>query len=298
MLEELRKVIPSFLTRVDRPERGGAGAPTSPTPATATESVVARLTADDEPEPRPSVVLTDFDPEGEDKVLAAICYPHTTLPDDQLLSRVRRLGTDERQSLLDAYVGARENRRHKPGRAFERTQYRFDVLSDYGAFRDLQRHRMLTIEWQALTPHHGYETPDAVVEAGLGDRFDEAMERSAELFEDLEPEVPDAAGYAVALAYRIRFVHGDERPGGDPSPRAALLTPGPPGVPARRAGDAPTDRRAGRPPGDRGRDASRRPRHLRPRTAGLRAGGRGAPSRPPLSRPHGSGKSLTCPDPR
>jgi thymidylate synthase ThyX len=206
MLEELRKVIPSFLTRVDRPERGGAASAYLADTRDATEAVVARLTAHDEPEPRPSVVLTDFDPEGEDKVLAAICYPHTTLPDDQLLSRVRRLGTDERQSLLDAYVGARENRRHKPGRAFERTQYRFDVLADYGAFRDLQRHRMLTIEWQALTPHHGYETPDAVVEAGLGDRFDEAMQRSAELFEDLEPEVPDAAGYAVALAYRIRFV--------------------------------------------------------------------------------------------
>ena len=141
---------------------------------------MTRITAGDEPEPRPSVVLTDFDPDGEDKVLAAICYPHTTLPDDQLLSRVRRLGTDERQALLDAYVGARENRRHKPGRAFERTYYRFDVLADYGAFRDLQRHRMLTIEWQPLTPHHGYETPDAIGEAGLGERFDTALRRSAD----------------------------------------------------------------------------------------------------------------------
>ncbi len=206
MLEELRKVIPSFLTRVDRPERGGAATAYLADTRAATEQIVTRITAGDEPEPRPSVVLTDFDPDGEDKVLAAICYPHTTLPDDQLLSRVRRLGTDERQALLDAYVGARENRRHKPGRAFERTYYRFDVLADYGAFRDLQRHRMLTIEWQPLTPHHGYETPDAIGEAGLGERFDTALRRSAEPLEDLEPEVPDAAGYAVALAYRIRFV--------------------------------------------------------------------------------------------
>jgi thymidylate synthase ThyX len=206
MLEELRKVIPSFLTRVDRPERGGAWSEYLTETRAATDEIVARLTAGDEPEPRPSVVLTDFDPEGEDKVLAAICYPHTSLPDDQLLTRVRRLATDERQALLDAYVGRRDNRRHKPGRAFERTQYRFDVLADYGAFRDLQRHRMLTIEWQALTPHHGYETPEAIAEAGLSDRFDAAMQRSAELFEDLEPEAPDAAAYAVALAYRVRFV--------------------------------------------------------------------------------------------
>ena len=71
---------------------------------------------------------------------------------------------------MRAYVGERENRRHKPGRAFERIDYRFDVLSDYGAFRDLQRHRLLTIEWQRLTPHHGYVRPELVDDAGLAPR--------------------------------------------------------------------------------------------------------------------------------
>jgi thymidylate synthase ThyX len=206
MLDELRKVIPSFLTRVDRPERGGAWSAYLADTRAATESVVAQVTAAEEPEPRPSVVLTDFDPDGEDKVLAAICYPHTALPDDQLLSRVRRLGADERANLLRAYVGDRDNRRHKPGRAFERTHYRFDILADYGAFRDLQRHRMLTIEWQPLTPRHGYETPAAISEAGLTARFDEAMGRAAELYGLLEPGFPDEAAYAVPLAYRVRFV--------------------------------------------------------------------------------------------
>ena len=74
-------------------------------------------------------------------------------------------------------MGERTNRRHKPGRAFERTGYRFDVLADYGAFRDLQRHRMLTIEWQALTPKHGYEVPDSVAEAGETPAFVQAMDR-------------------------------------------------------------------------------------------------------------------------
>ena len=67
--------------------------------------------------------------------------------------RVGNFGVDERVALMRAYVGERRNRRHKPGRAFERSFYRFDVLSDYGAFRDMQRHRMLTIEWQKLTPN-------------------------------------------------------------------------------------------------------------------------------------------------
>ena len=206
MLEELRKVVPSFLSRVDRPERGGAWSTHLEETREHTAAVVHRIFADEEPEPRPGVTLTDFDPEGEDKVLAAVCYPQTSLPEDQILARVRRLGTDERVSLLAAYVGERTNRRHKPGRAFERTGYRFDVLADYGAFRDLQRHRMLTIEWQALTPKHGYDVPDSVEEAGERGAFVQAMERSAALHGAMAFRFPEQASYAVSLAYRLRFV--------------------------------------------------------------------------------------------
>jgi thymidylate synthase ThyX len=205
MLEELRKVIPSFLTRIDRPERGGAWRDYLAATRDETATVVHRIFEGDEPEPRPAVILTDFDPDAEDKVLAAICYSHTTLPEDQVLARVRRLATDDRVALLRAYVGERRNRRHKPGRAFERVGYRFDVLADYGAFRDLQRHRMLTIEWQALSPRHGYAVPEPIAEAGLTEPFEEAMARSADLHAALVGRFPEQAPYAVALAYRIRF---------------------------------------------------------------------------------------------
>ena len=88
-----------------------------------------------------------------------------------MLDRVRRLGAEEKRSILRAYVGERSNRRHRPGRAFERTDYRFDVVTDYGAFRDLQRHRILTIEWQPLGAALGYDVPEVVDEAGLADRY-------------------------------------------------------------------------------------------------------------------------------
>ena len=167
MLEELRKVIPSFLRRVDVAERGGRW---SRVPGDDARRRPRRWSTSCSPPSRstrpPTVTLVDFDPDAEDKLLAAICYPHSRLPETQLLDRVRKLGADERRALITAYVGDRENRRHKPGRAFERVDYRFDVLSDYGAFRDLQRHRMLTIEWQALTPDHGYVRPELIDEAG------------------------------------------------------------------------------------------------------------------------------------
>ena len=206
MLDELRKVIPSFLVRVDRPDRGGAWSAYLTRTREETADVVERLFPREAELPVPEVTLCDWDPAGEDKVLAAICYPLTRLPEHQVLERVRRLSADERVALLRAYVGDRENRRHKPGRAFERTGYRFDVLGDYGAFRDLQRHRMLTIEWQELSVRHGYEVPEPVADAGLGSRFDDAMAISAELYDALVEELPRQAPYAVALAYRVRYV--------------------------------------------------------------------------------------------
>ena len=113
---------------------------------------------------------------------------------------------EERASVMRAYVGNRGNRRHRPGRAFERTSYRFDVLTDYGAFRDLQRHRLLTLEWQALTTRHGYTEPEAIRDAGAGDAWDRVMDASAELHEAMTSAgLRAAAQYAVAMAYRIRF---------------------------------------------------------------------------------------------
>jgi thymidylate synthase ThyX len=205
-LHELRKVIPSFLRRVDVPDRGGAWTAYLDTTRTATAQVVERLFAQEDPAPAPAVTLVDWDPDGEDKLLAAAAYAATDLPETQLLDRVKQLRHEDRVALLRAYVGERTNRRHKPGRGFERIGYRFDVLADYGAFRDLQRHRLLTIEWQRLTPRHGYLRPELVDAAGQATVFDEAMARSTSLFDALEGPFPEQAPYAVTMAHRIRFV--------------------------------------------------------------------------------------------
>jgi thymidylate synthase ThyX len=207
MLEELRKVIPSFLKRVDLPERGGEWSRYLESTRKSTERLARQLFDGVEPEDRPMVTLTDFDPDAEDKLVAAALYPYLSLPEDQVAARVKLMTAEEKLTVLKEYVGERANRRHRPGRAWERVDYRFDVLSDYGAFRDLQRHRMLTIEWQDLTPKHDYVLPEAVAEAGQTEVFAEAMERSAALYEALaDAGLVKQASYAVALAYRVRYV--------------------------------------------------------------------------------------------
>jgi thymidylate synthase ThyX len=206
MLVELRKVIPAFLRRVDVPDRGGAWTAYLAETRRAVDAVARRVTDDLRPAPADEVTLTDFDPEGEVKVVAAALYAATALSDEQLLAVARRMTAGERLAVLEAYTGARGNRRHKPGRAFERTAYRFDVLTDYGAFRDLQRHRLLTLEWQRLTPRHGFTVPEAVDAAGARSEWERVMARSAELHDAIEAAGrPEVASYAVSMAYRVRF---------------------------------------------------------------------------------------------
>jgi len=207
LLEELRKVIPAFLHRVDREDRGVAWSRYLAETAAETAKVVEAVLGDapPAPQPGPSVQLTEFDPAGEDKVLAAIAYPNLHVGEAEVAARVARLGAEERARLLAAYVGERRNRRHRPGRAFERSVYTFDVVADYGAFRDLQRHRMCTIVWQPLTPGLGYDLPGDVAAAGLAEPFQEAMAASAGLYAALTPRFPAQAAYAVGLAHRVRF---------------------------------------------------------------------------------------------
>jgi thymidylate synthase ThyX len=206
MLTELRKVIPAFLTRVDLPDRGGAWTEYLSTTRAATASVAADMVGGAEPEPRPEVSLVGWDPEAEVKIAAAALYEASGLPDDQLLDAARALSSQDRATVLAAYVGERRNRRHRPGRAFERADYRFDVLCDYGAFRDLQRHRMLTIQWQRITPDHGFELPAGILDVGAAEDWHAVMDASAALFADLLDACgPGVAQYAVSMAYRIRF---------------------------------------------------------------------------------------------
>ncbi len=212
MLTELRKVIPSFLSRVDVEDRGvrwsryladnretmeRLGAELFPT--------AGRTGAGPGAADGTSVTLVDFDPDGEIKTVAAMLYPYCHEPEEVVEDRVRLMSVDERLSVIRAYIGDRVNRRHKPGRALERTGYRFDVVSDYGAFRDLQRHRLMTIEWQRLTPAHGFTRPEAVDVAGMAEHFDAVMDRSAALFDAMSNDFPEQAAYAVSLAFHLRY---------------------------------------------------------------------------------------------
>lgn len=206
MLGELRKVIPSFLTRVDRPDRGVVAAEYMENNRNALEMLAAEL--EGEPEPSDwSVTLTDWDAEAEIDLAAAALYAATDISDAEVQRQVQAMTDSQRAEIISALIGDRTNRRHKPSRAMERVRYRFDVVCDFAAFRDLQRHRMLTIEWQRLSTRLGFHTPEDVVEAGFGSEWTDLMQESADFYERVNDELgADVAQYVVPFAANIRFM--------------------------------------------------------------------------------------------
>jgi thymidylate synthase ThyX len=207
ILEVLNAVIPSFLTRVGRPERGGEWISYLERRARSGRRWAERLGLSDEPrDDGPSVRLLRADGD-EDQLLAALLFEASASSEESILSTVAELGSEERAELLTDLMGERANRRHRPGRGLESLRYRFEIVSDYGAFRDLQRHRMLTIQWQALTPDLGAGIPEQVREAGCGEDYERALSISAAEYERLSSiGLADAAPYALCLGYRIRFI--------------------------------------------------------------------------------------------
>ncbi|HEV3231918.1 MAG TPA: FAD-dependent thymidylate synthase [Candidatus Dormibacteraeota bacterium] len=223
LLAELRKVIPDFLTRLDRPERGGVWVEYLQTrgaglaeaareldrearnkavvagPALAGEIALAG--------PRQAAVrLLRWTQDAEREVAANALYAASRRPLDEIRAQVRQLPIEEVARLFRLSAGDRRNRRHRPGREWEAAEYEFEVVSDYGAFRDLQRHRMLTIEWQRLSPDLGYEIPAEAREARVADVWREAVERAETAYAQIAPTAPAQASYLVTMAHRVRYL--------------------------------------------------------------------------------------------
>jgi len=207
ILAAVKAVMPSFVARVERPDRGGEWIDYLRGRDAAAERWVARLGLDHGPDaPGPSVRLLHVDGDVE-ALLAALLFEAAGTSEAETRGRLSALPGDERARLLADLVGERRNRRHRPGRGFEALRYRFEIVSDYGAFRDLQRHRMLTVQWQRLGPHLGADVPEEVDAAGCGDDYRRALQISRAEWERLDGGGRQReALYALCLGYRIRYV--------------------------------------------------------------------------------------------
>src|SRR5215467_3919831 len=152
-----------------------------------------------------AVTLVDYDTGAEEKVIAAILYPHSQQPLQQLRPVVQGMSNERRKRILTEHFKQRRHRRNKPGRAFENIYYTFDILGNLGLYRDLHRHRILTQERQDFTTVHCYDTPQEIDEAGFKTEFDKCLAKAAELYEKIHRDLPSEAQYVVPFAYKIRW---------------------------------------------------------------------------------------------
>ena len=207
LLVEARKVASTFLERADKPERGGATIAYRANTYNKVKALADKLLPKTYTSFQDPVTLTDFWPRNELDLAADILYEHSSLSLQEIRLTVEKLSVKKKQAVLINYFGERLNRRHKPGRALEKAHYSWDIVCDYGIFRDLQRHRMVDdMQWQFLTPRYGYEVPQLVEDAGLTDDFEKCFDLSLELYSALQAHGFELeAQYAVLLGHKMRW---------------------------------------------------------------------------------------------
>jgi thymidylate synthase ThyX len=198
MKEEAQKIIPTLIKYADyNPYMGET--------REAMEALAVEQFAGYVPEEALDVALVRYPEDVEEQLVAAILYGYTGHPFRQVRARVRKLSREEKELVIDEYL-KRRGKHDQPLRALEHLTYTFDILVDFGAFRDIQRHRMCTQTPQELGPIHGYSTPPEIIRYGLLSKYDECMAHAQEAYRAIEAEFPREAQYVLPLAFRKRVL--------------------------------------------------------------------------------------------
>jgi thymidylate synthase ThyX len=206
MHEELSKVVPSFIRRSDLHHH------THQSFAQFYEAMQAEIKVVTKENTRFSgatteagVKLLSYDPDAVIKVAAAMLFCHSNKSLEELYAHCKRMPDEEIARILDAACSARENRRHKSPRALEHANFTFEIVSDFGVYRDLHRHRMLTQERQLLNCNYGYYIPQEIVGTSLENEYHQAMHKAKEVYDLIAVELPEEAQYMVPMAYNVRW---------------------------------------------------------------------------------------------
>jgi thymidylate synthase ThyX len=159
--------------------------------------------------PAPAVDLLDEEPL-EVELATTLLYEHSRHPYRQLREAVLALSAARREEIID--IGMRHRGPHDELlRAYCAGQkFRFDILMDIGAYRDLHRHRRCVQIHQEYCFAHGFDTPREIRDAGHGELYAEAMQRVGAAAHRLAAaltargEACQPEHYLLPLAYRKR----------------------------------------------------------------------------------------------
>ncbi len=203
--EELSKVIPSFVRRADLQHKHHVAFARFYETMQAELKNVASHQRIAQSLSEPGVRLIHFDAEAPIKVATALLFGTNGYSFSDIYAHCRQLPSEEMAKIFDAASSMRENRRHKSPRALEQAVFTFEILGDFGTYRDLHRHRMLSQERQLLTCQHGYFIPSELIDTPLEAIYREAMDRARETQERIAEELTEEAQYLVPMAFHVRW---------------------------------------------------------------------------------------------
>jgi thymidylate synthase ThyX len=153
------------------------------------------------------VRLISYDLDSPYKVAASLLFEYADVGLHELEEYCRHLPEEELYRVLDAGCNYRENRRHKSPRALENAFFTFEIVADFGIFRDLHRHRMLTQDRQMLTCNFGYFIPHEILDTEMEKQYRDAMDEAKKVYEQIAEELPEEAQYVVPMAYNVHWYY-------------------------------------------------------------------------------------------
>lgn len=150
------------------------------------------------------VRLVKYDKDGLDRVILGVLERFSNRSYRDLQAMVKQMTQAEKEKLLDRAIGKRSMRHDKTLRELELTDFSFDIVCDYGAFRDLQRHRLCSQTLQPLSTDLGYEEPLNLEETGMADRYHQVMDQIDQVYKKIKKDLPSEAQYVIPMAYKKR----------------------------------------------------------------------------------------------
>ena len=204
--EELSKVIPSFVRRSDISHKTHTSySQFVEAMNSEVELVTKQNTEFEERSLEPGVKLISHDPDAALKVAAALLYHNSDKGFDELYRHCQSLPSESIERILDTAATSRQNRRQKSPRALEHAEFNFEIIADFGCYRDLHRHRTLTQERQLLSCDYGYNIPEDIVGTPIESEYCAALDKAKEAFDQIASEFPEEAQYIVPMGFNIRW---------------------------------------------------------------------------------------------
>ncbi len=203
---EMSKVIPSFVRRADSTHPHFISFQKFKESMTADIKKLSQEHLNEyQPKEGARVKLVDFDKDSARVVASMLLFNHANCSLSDIRDHISKLSDEEIERILDGGAASRKNRRQKSPRALEHANFTFEIVADFGIYRDLQRHRMLTQERQTLTCDWGYYIPKEILGTSMEKKYRSAMDQAKDVYDKIRCDLPEEAQYVVPMAYNIHW---------------------------------------------------------------------------------------------